>query len=141
MRKAGLVGRPTKVSIAEGDRLRHLELVTNAGRELDQVARPLSPSEGAETEEGAATRLDLIVRGEAPDDGRHVIDRVSAKWGVTDPVPPFAQHDVLHGKLGEPCLLENRTRSTRVEDFVRYAAAGDDAAAGNRVRIEGSAAW
>ena len=39
-RKAGLVGRPTQVSIAEGDRLRHLELVTNAGRELDQVAAP-----------------------------------------------------------------------------------------------------
>ena len=90
MRKAGLVGRPTKVSIAEGDRLRHLELVTNAGRKLDQVARPLSPSEGAETEEGAATRLELIVRAEAADDGRHLIDRVSAEWGVTDMQTSFS---------------------------------------------------
>ena len=98
--------------------MRHLELVANAGREPDQAARPLSPSEGAETEEGAATRLDLIVCAEAPDDGRHIINRVSAEWGVTDPVPPFVNHDVLNGKLGETCLLENRTRSARVEDFV-----------------------
>ena len=75
-------------------------------------------SAGADLEAGAGARLELIVRAKAPDDGRDLIDQVGAEWGVTDPVPPFAQHDVLHGKLGEPCLLENRTRSTRVEDFV-----------------------
>ena len=64
--KARLVGRPTKDSIAEGDRLRHLELVTNTRRELDQVARPLSlpkivASAGADLEAGAGARLELIV--------------------------------------------------------------------------------
>ena len=114
------------LSVAEGDRLLHLELVAAARRELGEAARPLrhpvgivAPSERAELETVAGAPHDLIVGAEAAGpDGLDLVDFVGMERGVADPVPPGLQHDVLHGKLGNPCLLDNRTRSTRVVDLV-----------------------
>ena len=77
-------------------------------------------SERAVLEVAPGTRLDLIVRAElgAPDDGRDLVQSVDVERGVANPVPPVDQRDVLYRELGEPCLLEDRTRSTRVVDLV-----------------------
>ena len=99
--------------------MRHLELVSDARRELSDAARPNLAIVRAQLEAAADTRLDLIVyskRG-APDHGRDLFDWVGVERGMADPVPPGPQHDVLHGKLGEPCLREIR-RLTRVVDPV-----------------------
>eukprot|EP00964_Phaeocystis_antarctica_P112836 scaffold76946_cov59-Phaeocystis_antarctica.AAC.2 len=66
-------------------------------------------------------RLDLVVRVELPardeGGGLDIADVDGIERGVADPVPPGPQRDVLHGKLGEPCLSEIR-RLARVEDLV-----------------------
>ena len=73
---------------------------------------PLNVLVCAEADAGA--RLDLIVGAEpgAPVDGHNLGDGIDVERRVADPVPPFRQRDVLDGKLVDPCLLENRTRST-----------------------------
>ena len=99
--------------------MRHLELVSDARRELSDVALPIIAIERAALEAAAGTRLDLIVcskRG-GPDDGHDLVDLGGVERGVANVVPPGPQHDVLYGKLGEPCLREIR-RLTRVVDLV-----------------------
>eukprot|EP00964_Phaeocystis_antarctica_P131834 scaffold95822_cov77-Phaeocystis_antarctica.AAC.1 len=105
--------------VAERDRLRDFNLVTDVRLELEEPALEARAVVGGEGHSAARARLDLVVNGESSTaDGRDTrVDAVADERSVADPVPSPRQLDVPHGS-GAPALSENRTRSTRVEDLV-----------------------
>eukprot|EP00964_Phaeocystis_antarctica_P012637 scaffold6962_cov54-Phaeocystis_antarctica.AAC.2 len=105
--------------VAERDRLRDFNLVTDVRLELEEPALEARAVVGGEDHGASGARLDLVVDGElSAADGRDTrVDTVADERSVADPVPSPRQLDVLH-RSGIPALSEHRTDLAREEDLV-----------------------